>query len=133
MADIQTKSGSTPAHVFVARDADRTHTLVFGVTAKGKSVMPDHCELTTVLATKAFEMIGANQFCVSADLSVDNPESLKAFGVLESILLMAYREGAKAMQSKTTEAVEALKGTKWVSIEAAGECADAIRSIQLDQ
>jgi hypothetical protein len=90
--ELHTKHGSSiPAH-----EGDRTNTAIMGITAKGKSIMPDHCELTTALATRAFEMIGEDQFSVSANLSADNTESLRAFGVLESILLMAYQEGRKS-------------------------------------
>lgn len=68
--------------------------MILGSTAEGKkSVMPDHSDLTVGLATKAFELIGKDAFSVSARLSVEQPESLRNFGLFESILLMAYNEG----------------------------------------
>ena len=87
---------ATPLFVSQA-EGDNAHTLIVGVSGKGKSLMmPDNNEITMGLATKAFEMIGRNEFTVSAELSVDNTESLRNFGVFQSILLMAYREGQKA-------------------------------------
>ena len=70
--------------------------LVLGQTAKGKSVMPDHSDLTVSLARKAFEIIGSGNFSVSANLDVSKSETLRNFGFLESILLMAYNEGKAA-------------------------------------
>lgn len=98
------------------------HTLVFAPSAKGKSMMPDNSELTMELATKAFQMIGRDNFAVSANLSVDNLDSLRNFGLLESILLMAFNEGL----AKAKDAVAKLAGSQWVSTEAANQCLDAI-------
>lgn len=70
------------------------HTLVIGPTAKGKSLMPDNSDLTMGLATQAFEMINQDNFSVSANLSADNTESLRNFGLFQSMLLMAYKQGA---------------------------------------
>ncbi|HDR9758738.1 hypothetical protein KDX16_32120 [Burkholderia vietnamiensis] len=61
--------------------------------APDKSAMPDHSELTLGLAEKAFAIIGADTFTVSARLSVDDPRTLRNFGLLESMLLMAYNDG----------------------------------------
>lgn len=61
-----------------------------------QAVMPDHSELTVELARMAFELIGSDTFSVGAALSVERPESLRNFGLLESILLMAYNEGKAA-------------------------------------
>lgn len=41
------------------------------------------------MATKAFKIIGRDDFTVGANLSADQPESLRNYGLLESILLMA--------------------------------------------
>lgn len=69
--------------------------------AKGESLMPDNSELTMSLATRAFEMIGRNKFSVSAILSADSTESLCNFGLLQSILLMAYMQGVQdALEEK---------------------------------
>jgi len=72
--------------------------LVVGSTARGKSAMPDHNELTANLAAKAFEVIGSSSFQVTASLDVERPETLRDFGLLESILLMAYNEGKAAAE-----------------------------------
>lgn len=108
--------------VLPAAKPGEAHTVIFGQTVKGKSLMPDHSELTTELATKAFQMIGGDNFAVSANLSVDNPDSFRNFGRLESILLMAFNQGL----SQAKDAIANLAGTKWVSTEAANECLDAI-------
>lgn len=78
---------------------DGQGTVVIGSTGKGKSLMPDSSELTNELAKKAFELIGSHRFEVSANLSVDNPASLRAYGQLQSILLMAYQEGQKSVKN----------------------------------
>lgn len=67
------------------------------------SLMPDHSALTMDLATRAFQMIDRTEFHVSAVLSVDKPESLKNFGTLESILLMAYEAGQAAAKNRPAE------------------------------
>lgn len=123
--ELQTNTG-LPSHTLTATNGDRTHTLIMGTTANGKSIMPDHCELTTHLATKAFEMIGEDHFSVDANLSADNAQSLRAFGVLESILLMAYQEGQKSKRQECADICAGLAGSKWVNQEAAGECVNAI-------
>lgn len=69
------------------------HTIIAGPSKEGKSLMSDNSDLTMHLATKAFEMIGSDDFTVSAELSADNVAGLIAFGKLQSILLMAYKEG----------------------------------------
>lgn len=83
------------------------HTLVFAPSRKGKSMMPDNSELTMDLATKAFEILGREEFRVSAELSVDAPESLRNFGLLQSILLMAYKQGAMDVQEGKVQVVYA--------------------------
>lgn len=103
------------------------HTLVFAPSAKGKSLLPDNSELTMSLATKAFEMIGHDKFSVSASLSADNADSLRNFGLLQSILLMAFNEGL--CQAK--DAVAKKEGSRWVSTEAASECIDAIDALHI--
>lgn len=120
--ELQTKHGVL-AHILTTTDED---TLIMGVTAKEKSIMPDHCELTTHLSTMAFELIGADQFSVNANLSAEKPETLRNFGVLESILLMAYQEGQKSKRQECADICAGLAGIKWVNQEAASECADAI-------
>lgn len=77
------------------------------VSRKGKSLMPDNSELTIDLATRAFEMLGRDEFSVSAELSVDSPESLRNFGLLQSILLMAYKQGAMDLQEGKIQVVYA--------------------------
>jgi hypothetical protein len=72
---------------------------------EGKSTMPDHNELTMGLACKAFQMIGCDEFTVSASLSVENSESLRNFGLFESILLMAYQQGVLDTESSTVKVV----------------------------
>lgn len=69
----------------------------------GKSVMPDHSELTVDLACKAFEIIDSNTFTVRATLDVTQPDTLKNFGTLESILLMAYNAGKAAQADDERE------------------------------
>lgn len=69
---------------------------IFPPSSKEKSIMPDHNELTMGLASKAFQMIDADAFSVNANLSADNKDSLRNFGMFESILLMAYNEGQQA-------------------------------------
>lgn len=96
--------------------------LVFAPGKKGKSLMPDNSELTMSLATKAFQMIGRNDFAVSANLSADNPDSLRNFGLLESILLMAFNQGL----SHAKDAIVSIAGTKLVSEDAVSQCLDAI-------
>lgn len=87
--------------VFVTKtEGDASHTLVVGVSGKGKSLLPDNSELTMDLAAKAFEMLGRGEFSVSASLSADNAESLRNFGLFQSILLMAYQEGQKAAREE---------------------------------
>lgn len=82
---------------FAAQSTDEHGSrLVFGSTMKSKSIMPDHNSLTTELAAKAFEIIGSSNFSVSENLDVTKPESLRNFGLLESILLMAYNKGKAA-------------------------------------
>lgn len=76
--------------------------------------MPDHSELTAALAYKAFEIIGKETFTVSACLDVSKSETLRNFGLLESILLMAYNEGklaASADPSDTTDMDESMSET----------------------
>lgn len=90
-----------PTPVFVTQaDGDTSHTLVVGTTGKGKSLMPDNSELTMDLATKAFQMVGCNKFSVSASLSADDADSLRNFGMLQSILLMGYQKGQEAARSE---------------------------------
>lgn len=57
------------------------------------TLLPAHSELTVDLATKAFELVGANEFQVSTRLSIDDSDSIRNFGTLERILLMAYEQG----------------------------------------
>lgn len=73
-----------------------------------KSNMPDHSELTMHLACSAFKMIGADEFVVNANLSIDDKESLRAFGLFESILLMAYKEGQNSAQTLPTERIKSV-------------------------
>lgn len=126
--NLFSRKGVSPANLFTVHEGDVTHTFVMGTTTQGKSIMPDNSELTMHLAIKAFEMIGHDDFSVSANLSADDAESLRNFGILESILLMAYQEGKKDMRQECANICTELAGSKWVSIEAAGECADAIQS-----
>lgn len=79
------------------------HTLVFAPSAKGKSIMPDNNELTVGLVEQAFKMIGRDDFQVSAQLSVDDPAGLRAYGLFQSILLMAYREGQASVADKACD------------------------------
>lgn len=67
--------------------------------------MPDNSELTMNLAIRAFEMLGRDEFSVSAELSADAPESLRNFGLLQSILLMAYKQGAMDAQEGKAQVV----------------------------
>lgn len=71
-----------------------------------KSLMPDNSPLTMRLATQAFKLIDRNTFKVSASLSADNAESLRAFGILQTILLMAYREGYDSVMRRKTQRAE---------------------------
>lgn len=97
----------------------------FRLTGRENDTAPDNSELTMGLASKAFEMVGHDKFSVSASLSADNAESLRNFGLFQSILLMAYNQGL--IQAK--QAVAKCGGTKWVSTEAANECIDAIDAL----
>lgn len=66
-----------------------------------ENLLPDNSPLTMGLATRAFQMVGQNRFSVSACLSADSTESLRNFGMLQSILLMAYNQGVQdAKQGK---------------------------------
>jgi len=85
--------GQDGVFVLPATKRGEVHTVIVGQTAKGKSLMPDNSELTMELATKAFKMLGRDHFEVSANLSVDNLESIRNFGQFQSLLLMAYRQG----------------------------------------
>lgn len=89
-----------------------------------KSLMPDNSPLTMRLATKAFQLIGKNTFKVSASLSAENAESLRAFGLLQTLLLMAYREGYEAMMKRRTQRAAAGIGDEAVA-QCAQELADA--------
>jgi hypothetical protein len=53
-------------------------------------------ELGYELASKAFALLGTTRFEVSAALSVDDAASLRNFGKLQSILLMAYEMGRES-------------------------------------
>lgn len=86
--------------VLPAKNPGEAHALIVGQTAKGKSMMPDNSELTMELATKAFQMLGCGHFEVSANLAVDNPDTLRNFGQFQSILLMAYQEGQLAARTE---------------------------------
>lgn len=68
-----------------------------------RSLMPDHSALTMGLAERAFRLIGRSRLDVSAVLSVNDPEGLRAFGQLESILLMAYQAGAASRPDLASE------------------------------
>lgn len=48
------------------------------------------------LACDAFEMIDADHFEVNANLSADDPESLKRFKQFQDVLMMAYQRGTSA-------------------------------------
>lgn len=77
------------------------HTVAVGSSGKGKNLLPDNSELTIDLADKAFAMIGGDHFQVDANLSVSNPKGLQAYGLFQSMLLMAYREGQASIQNNT--------------------------------
>ena len=73
--------------------SDEGQTLVAVPSGQGKSLMPDHGDLTMSLAEDAFKLLGSGHFEVSASLSKDHPDTLRNFGLFESVLLMAYRRG----------------------------------------
>ena len=52
------------------------------------------------LAFEAFRTLDRNTFSVSAQLSVDDPASLRDFALFERILLDAYQKGYQAGQVK---------------------------------
>lgn len=93
---MQTAPHSAPL-VFVPSSEAKANQ---GKSIQGKTLatlMPDNSELTIELAENAFAMIGRGNFSVSASLSVDNAESLRNYGLFQSILLMAYREGQRSV------------------------------------
>lgn len=110
--------------VLPAKNPGEAHTLIVGQAAKGKSMMPDNSELTMELASKAFQMLGRDRFEVSANLSVDNLDTLRNFGQFQSILLMAFNQGLA--QAKDVIVRKASAGDKWLSEDAASQCLDAI-------
>lgn len=74
------------------------------------SLMPDHSELTMDLAERAFRLIGRANFQVSAVLSVNDWEGLRAYGQLQSMLLMAYKAGAASRPDVSSEAAADVLG-----------------------
>lgn len=72
---------------------DDAGAIVFRGRTPGKSVSPFYSKLALGLAAKALDIIGRDDFCISANIPEGHPDSIRNFHLLQSILKMAFNEG----------------------------------------